>query len=353
MAHEAEPRDGAGGGNAAKRLCLREELRALATPVRRDALERLKVVAEAAIKGDLGPALGFRANARIEVLWMLGGASEGEPSEIETWWPATVVGRTSRTHALPLEDDDDDDEGEVEEEEGAAPEQIHCPIYEIRYDAKPEADFPEASLAEIVIVDEHELISVSGGSGGADGEDGALSWRVEGSTWEPERGVDEDDAAREGDERGSRPSHPEPSPGTGHPVLEAVKALFREMAEAADDALDPDDDDVFANVRLGEDPDFYTSMSEGQALQFATSMIEVELKELADKYQERISELPAATRRRLQGWVRAYKERLARDVAAVLRTKGTLTPDDLRRIVDEAREFMPVLASGDSGRDES
>lgn len=132
--------------------------------------KRLRQMADAVAEGDLGLCLGFLPSKRIQVLWCLSEA-EGQ-EETEKWWPATVVGKTSRFHKLPKEDGE-----EEENQEGESLEQL--PVYEVEYDELGE--FP-AEISAVCLLDDHHMLDIE--------QDVTLLWREEGSKWEA---VDEED----------------------------------------------------------------------------------------------------------------------------------------------------------------
>jgi hypothetical protein len=272
------------------------------------------MVTIAVSQGDLGPATRFTPGTRIEVLWTLHitkptpvedaqaspsqnnqvelASNESEQQQIaeeqdeevddnasDVWWPATVVGRTSRMHDLPKNPDEEDDVGSLD----------RLPVYEIRYDPML-PDFPNPELASVCILDDHCLLSCE--------ENDSLPWRHFGSTWIEN---DYDDEKKD-------------IPEGLKDLVEGLDSNLATMTEADAPRLKPED-----------------------SLTFANAFVEDLISKLTAKHKDELEHLPRSNQNAIVDRVIQIKASLVQKLAGCLEDTGKVSEEDAKRIVEELR----------------
>ena len=359
------------------------QLDELPTEERKTAVATLRAMAEAATTGDLGPALRFEPNARIEVLWTLStvaaaspskpsvaaaatspssksedatpaadddaDADDAEETETDHWWGATVLGRTSETHELPFED------GDGREDD---PTPIRVPVYEIIYDAMP-PDYPDKERARVCVTYEHELLDASSNVW--------LPWRHAGSNWEPAEVEDAPAAAKTGEATPAKVNYDDDDgPQATDPVLRAVEAILassastpvrarlerrrRRLQGLPASAEEEDDDAVFASGAAqaqenahdndndsDSDLDLLPSapapLSREASQRAAEEMVDSLLTSIAQRHAPEMRGLSTSVQHVVADRIRAARTQLVRSISETLRTKGSVTSEDTQRII--------------------
>jgi DNA-directed RNA polymerase subunit F len=242
--------------------------------------EFVEKISEDIANGDLGSATGFLPQTKIEVLWTLhseGDENNEEAEGTDIWWQATVVGRTSRLHELPKNEDEEDEPGSLD----------RLPVYEIRYDPML-PDFPNPQLSAVCILDDHQLLDT-------EAEDNpTLPWRMLGSDWEEEDG-DSDKL---------------------------------ELPDNMKDLVD----------RFGASPaDGGAKLAPEVATAMASSFVESLIESLTSKHASELGNLPRSNQNQIVDKVMRIKEMLVEKLACKLTSTGVVSEEDAKSIVEELK----------------
>jgi len=258
--------------------------------------EFVDTISTSVAQGDVGLAAGFLPGARVEVLWIVASTEANEKPKKETdeakdgvdnedddeedgekvWWPATVVGRTSRTFRLP-EREEDGESGSIES----------LPVYELRYDSRP-PEFPNPERSSVCVLDDHQILETD--------SETTFFWRLTGSTWEE---TDEDN-----DE---------------HSTPEVIQKLMMFVENQATHSSDP------------------KNMSPEESRALATTLVENLVLSLAEKHSAALNELPRANQNAIIDRVAQIKATMIEKVTACLMTTGKFTEQDAETIISEMR----------------